>query len=328
MDVILANKAGEQIRCLVNPDFDAQINGSNDKDFSLAIQSAEWRDDFAFGARLFVQDTEIGGIIGEIYSDTELDRICIQGRTWRGMLSDKVIIPPTNADYATASGTANSILKSLIEPAFGGLFVVPVTNGPEISNWQFDRYCTLYDGITKMLKSVNYRLRIRYNVGSPNSHGWVDVYAVPVVDYSEELELSQDSQINFIFDDVRNGVNHLVAGGKGNLSERHVIHLYADASGNISQTQTFTGADEIVAFYENTSSDAVELEKSARDQLEKLKSHKEFTLDAEGLDIDIEVGDIVGTRDYITGLTASAPVGNIVYTISKGTLTKQYTLEG
>ena len=311
MDVILANKNGEQIRCLVNPDFDAQINGSNDKDFSLAIQSAEWRDDFAFGARLFVQDTEIGGIIGEIYSDTELDRICVQGRTWRGMLSDKVIIPPTNADYATASGTA-----------------VPATDGPEISSWQFDRYCTLYDGITKMLRSVDYRLRIRYNVGSPNSHGWVDVYAVPVVDYSEELELSQDSQINFIFDDVRNGVNHLVAGGKGNLSERHVIHLYADANGNISQTQTFTGADEIVAFYENTSSDDTELEKSARDQLEKLKNHKEFTLDAEGLDIDIEVGDIVGTRDYITGLTASAPVGNIVYTISKGTLTKQYTLEG
>lgn len=328
MDVILANRAGEQIRCLVNPDFDAQINGSNDKDFSLAIQSSEWRDDFEFGARLFVQDTEIGGIIGEIYSDTELDRICVQGRTWRGMLSDKVIIPPTNADYATASGTVNSILKSLIEPEYGGLFAVPRTDGPEVNNWKFDRYCTLYDGLVKLLKSVGYRLRIRYNVGNPNGSGWVDVYAVPIVDYSEELELSQDSHINFIFDDIRNGVNHIVAGGKGELAERHVVHLYVDGSGNISQTQTFTGADEVVEFYENTSTEDAQLEESARDQLEKLKSHKEFTLDAEGLDLDLEVGDIVGARDYITGLTASAPIGNIIYTIAQGVLTKQYTLEG
>ena len=80
---------------------------------------------------------EIGGIIGEIYSDTEFDRICVQGRTWRGMLSDKVIIPPAGADYATASGTVNAVLKSLVEPEFGGLFVVPVTDGPTV-NWQFD----------------------------------------------------------------------------------------------------------------------------------------------------------------------------------------------
>lgn len=327
MDLILANRAGEQIRCLVNPDFDAQINGSNDKDFSLAIQSGEWRGDFGFGGRLFVQDTEIGGIIGEIYSDTELDRICVQGRTWRGMLSDKVIIPPDGADYATASGTVNAVLKSLVEPEFGGLFAVPVTDGPTV-NWKFDRFCTLYDGIVKMLKSVGYRLRIRYNVGSPNGSGWVDVYAVPVVDYSEELELSQDAQINFIFDDIRNGVNHLVVGGKGNLQERHIVHLYADAAGNISKTKTFTGADEIVQFYENTSTNDEDLEESGRDQLAKLISHKEFTLDAEDLDIDIEVGDIVGARDYITGLTASAPVANITYTISQGILTKHYTLEG
>lgn len=327
MDVILANRAGEQIRCLVNPDLDAQINGSNDKDFSLAIQSSEWRDDFEFGARIFVQDTEIGGIIGEIYSDTELDRICVQGRTWRGMLSDKVIIPPAGADYATASGTVNAVLKSLVEPEFGGLFVVPVTDGPTV-NWQFDRFCTLYDGIVKMLKSVGYRLRIRYNVGLPNSSGWVDVYAVPIVDYSDELELSQDAQINFIFDDIRNGVNHLVIGGKGNLAERHIVHLYVDGSGHISQTQTFTGADEIVQFYENTSTNDADLEESGRDQLEKLMSHKEFTLDAEDLDLDLEVGDIVGARDYITGLTASAPIANIIYTISQGVLTKQYTLEG
>ena len=63
--------------------------------------------------------------------------------------------------------------------------------GVTVSNYQFDRYCTLLEGITKMLKSVGYRLSIRHKreKGIP---GYVLIEAVPVVDHSDEIELSKD----------------------------------------------------------------------------------------------------------------------------------------
>ena len=84
----------------------------------------------------------------------------------------------------------------------------------------------MHDGLVKMLKSVGYRLDIRYVQGSANEIGWVQVQAVPIADYSKEYEFSEDNNMHFTMDENKRGVNHLICLGKGELQNRIVAHLY------------------------------------------------------------------------------------------------------
>lgn len=328
MVIQLTDKDGRQIKTLLDCGLDMELN-DGDRDFEIYLPVANRDDRMKYGCRIFVADTEYGGILGKIGTNTSTDTITWQGYTWRGLLHQKVIVPPSGQDYYTVSGELNTILRNLIEPRFSGVFIVPGENtGVTVTNWKFDRFCTLMDGITKMLKSVGYRPDIKYNQGEPNGCGWVEVQAVPIVDYSDEIELSQDSRLNFTMSDKRNGVNHLIIGGKGDMQDRNIIHLYVQEDGSVGHAQYYTGIDELAYFYENTSADSEEVEKAGTEKLKELMNRKAFDMDIESLGIDVAIGDIVGGRDYITGMSMSAPVENIVVTIENGVLKKEYKLEG
>ena len=40
------------------------------------------------------------------------------------------------------------------------------------------------------------------------------------------------------------------------------------------------------------------------------------------------IGDIVGGRDYLTGMYSSRPVANIIYSVTNRVESKEYELEG
>lgn len=325
MDLQLADKAGYQIKEIKNCTLDIDLNG--EKDFELSMSVADYDNEITMDSRIFVLGTEIGGIIGEKTSDSSIDSITYTGDTWRGRLAKKIILPPDGQDYYIATGELNMVLKKLIEPKFGELFKVSrESTGVEVS-YQFERFCTLYDGIVKMLKSVGYRLDLTYNEGVPNSYGWVDVQAVPIKDYSEEIELSQDSQLSFVVQEKCDGINHLIIGGKGELQERNVLHLYVQKDGTIGKTQYYYGLNEIAEFYENTSTETDELEKAGIERLQERMNSKTFTMDVESLDININIGDIIGGRDQITGLCLAKPLKNVIVTIKNGDVSKEYRLE-
>jgi len=323
----LTDKDGKQIRALFDVEFDAELN-DGDRDFQILIPLSEHDKRMQSGCRVFIKDTEIGGVLGEVSSSTATNTLIWLGYTWRGLMEKKVIVPPEGQDYYTVNGELNTILRNLIEPMFGGVFVVPEINTGAIIKYQFDRYCTLLSGITKMLKSIGYRLEISYNEGVSNGSGWVEVSAVPIVDYSNDIELSQDSRLNFTMKDKMNTVNHLIVLGKGELQERNVFHLYAQEDGSLGQTQFYFGVDEIVEVYENTSIDTAELENAAFEEFEKRRNSKSFEMDVESLGIDVAIGDIIGGRDYITGMYMAKPLANIIIKISGGKITKEYKLEG
>ena len=135
-----------------------------------------------------------------------------------------------------------------------------------------------------------------------------------------QIELSQDSRLNFTMDDKQNGVNHLVVTGKGELQERNIFHLYVQKDGSIGKTQYYKGLNEISAVYENTSTETAELEKTSVEQLQKLMNKKTFQMDVAKLGIEVGIGDIVGGRDYLTGMYMSKPIENIIYEITNGGL--------
>ncbi|WP_418623739.1 Gp37-like protein [Waltera sp.] len=310
-------------------DADVDFSVGEDNDYEIKIRRDSWREEYTFGNVLYIPGTEYGGIIGEINTDTSLDTISILGRTWRGKLDKKIIVPPAGQDYATASGELNQILRDLIAGQFGDYFVVSQNDtGINIAGYQFERYCTLLAGITKMLKSVEHKLHIEYVQQERGQPGYVELSAVPIIDYADKIELSQDSQLNFNFKNNRNGVNHLICLGKGELQDRQVIDLYVQKDGSIGTTQYYTGIQEVAEVYEDTSSESAELQEKGTEKLQELMNSTTFSMDVETLGIDVEIGDIIGGRDYLTGLYAKKPIKGKIYKVTGGKESLEYEIEG
>ena len=325
-DVILADCDGRELGAILDSNITVDTNG--EYEFSVQIARSNWYSELTFSSYVYITETEYGGIIGEVLTDTTLDYVELKGITWRGRLQYKVIEPPAGSDYKIVSGELNQVMKTLIEPEFDGLFRVSLEDtGISVKNFQFDRYCTLLEGLTKMLKSAGCRLQIRL-IKEQDEPCYILVEAVPIVDYSAQIELSQDSRLNFTMDDKQNGVNHLIVTGKGELQERNVFHLYVQKDGSIGKTQYYKGLDEISAVYENTSTETAELEKTSMEQLQKLMNKKTFQMDVAKLGIEVGIGDIVGGRDYLTGMYMSKPIENIIYEITNDVESITYKLEG
>ena len=326
--LILADQNLRDIKPVMNADIDFAV-GSDENDYEIKIRRDRWDKRYTYGNIFYIKNTEFGGIIGRKKINTEKDTISLYGRTWRGKLDKKIIRPPEGQDYRKVSGELNAVLNTIVTEQFNDYFVVSQNDtGVSVTNFQFDRYCTLLTGIIKMLKSVGYKLHIEYIQQERGQPGYVELSAVPIVDYSDAKELSQDSRLNFVFDEMKNGVNHLICLGKGELQDRQVIDLYVGLNGSIGTTQYYTGIKEVTDTYEDTSSESDELEEKGREKLRELMNKTSFSMDVESLGIEVEIGDIGGGRDYVTGMYAAKPIAKKIYKVEAGKTSLEYEIEG
>lgn len=325
--VIMTNPDGNEVREITFSKFDVDLNDS--KDFELRMPSSSWKADMVQRCRLFVPDTEFGGIIGGKETKTTTDEIIIRGKSWRGILARKIISPPEGEAYKTVSGEINEILRELMEEQeLSTLFAVPEISTDIQIQYQFERYIDLLSGIEKFLKMTNYRLDLKYVQQERGAPGLVQLQALPIKDLSQRIELSQDSQLNFSFSETKDGVNHLICLGQGELAERLTIDLYIQENGEVGATQFYFGVDEVAAVYENTNAADLEtLTSEGTERLLELKNNSTFRVDAGELLLDAEINDIIGGRDYITGMYAASPVRNKIYTAENGKGKIEYSLE-
>lgn len=297
MDVIFAKPNGEEVGFLTNFNLDLEVGGNNDFEISTTADKKI----MDFNWKIYANNTEYGGIISKIDVDTASNRIAYSGQTWRGILNNYIISPPSGSDYLTVSGNVSTIISGLIS-GFGinSLYAVAVSTAT-VTDYQFDRYCTLLTGIDKMLKSVDCRLNVVCNNGA------VTLSPVAIHDYSAELEYSQDNNINFRIQDNRNGVNHLVCLGSGQLQNRQVVNLYLQQDGTIGETQYYTGLDERAQVYDYSSVESLdELKKSGKERFRELLNSQKLEMTIG--DIAVELGDIVGGRERITDIYMSKPI--------------------
>lgn len=297
MELIYADTNGSEIGFLTDFNLDLDIGSTND--FEIAMIANEKIMDF--GWKIYANSTEYGGIISKIDVDTAPNKIAYSGQTWRGILSNYIISPPSGDDYKIVSGNVSTIISGLISDfGIGSLYSVAASE-IAVTNYQFDRYCTLLSGVEKMLKSVGYRL----NIGCQN--GAVTLTPTPIHDYSDELEYSQDSNINFRIQDNRNGVNHLICLGQGDLKDRQVINLYLQSNGTIGTTQYYTGLSERADVFDFPAVESLdELEKFGRERFALLLNSQKMEMTIG--DIAVELGDIVGGRERITGIYMKKPI--------------------
>lgn len=319
-NVIVADASGKELRTLLFSSYDFEV-GRTENSFQVEIKRQEYKY-IPKSGRIYIPGTEYGGLFRELDTSTKNDTIMPGGLTWRGMMQKKIIVPPSGQDYATDSGELNAIIKARVEAAFPGMFVGSDTSTGVSVTYQYERYCTLEDGLTKLLKTAGYKLNIEYS----QAEKAVVVSAVPIVDFSGNIEFSSDMQLHYLMHMQGDGVNHLICLGQGELKDRTVYHLYVDQNGNIGTTQYYFGADEVAEVYDYAGAELDDLIQSGKERLREIMNDNRFEITVNP-SIEIAVGDIVGGRDYLSGMTMTAPITGKIIKWANGFRSVEYRIE-
>lgn len=318
-EIIVADLSGVELRSLLFSYYDFEV-GDFENSFEVTSQRDEWKN-LPTNARLYIPGTEYGGLYKITDVDSKHNQVTAGGFTWRGMLQRSFICPPSGQDYATDSGELNAIVGARVAAAYPNIFAGSSESTGITTSYQYNRYCSLYDGLKEMLRKKGYKMRLRYNQELCK----VIVDAVPIVDYSSQIEYSSDMNADYKMVLDYTGVNHLICLGSGELRNRTVIHLYVSKQGVISRTQTQFGEDEITDVYDYPGASETDLIQSGTDQLKRQANKNKFSISLESAK-EVSVGDIVGSRDYVTGLTMTAPITTKINKWEEGFVKTEYKL--
>lgn len=317
MDLIYTNSSMQAIGVMKAYDLDLAF-GSDENDFEIKVDANNHCCEA--GYYVYIIGTEYGGVIDAVTSDTQTGEVTYTGRTWHGILNSKVICPDAGQDYLTLNNEANGVLDSLItRMGLTSIFAVNIyASGLEISNYKMPRYVTGYDGIMQMLKSVGGKLVLSFDGEK------VILSAAPIEDHTKDGSVSSDA-MSFQVKTTSKKVNHLICLGQGELKDRTVVHLYADASGSISQTQTLTGADEYTAVYDYPSAESAQkLIEAGASRLAELQNQDNLSVSLNEAECAFDVGDVVGAVDTITGISVAVPITKKIVSIRNDYMSVSY----
>lgn len=317
MDLIYTNENREDIGVLKDYTFDLAFgSGENDFELTLDVSNHCCKAD----CLVYIENTEYGGIIDKVNVITKSDKLVYKGRTWHGILGSKILTPDAGEAYLTVSGEANKVLGSLLERIdLTDLFEVSEEDsGLTIPTYSFSRYTDAYLGITNMLTSVSGKLKFNFRSGK------VIVSASPIVDYSQTEQFDND-QVELTVEKTYNSTNHLICLGKGDLAARQVLHLYVDNNGNVSETKTFTGLQEVTSVFELSNAESLdELKKQGAEKLKEYATKDKVQMDFASEQVIYDIGDIVAAKEIITGTLAREKIIKKIVTITQGSVNIQY----
>nr|DAU94868.1 MAG TPA: Protein gp18.1, prophage tail protein gp18.7A [Caudoviricetes sp.] len=317
MDLIYTNSSMQAIGVMKAYDLDLAF-GSDENDFEIKVDANNHCCEA--GYYVYIIGTEYGGVIDAVTSDTQTGEVTYTGRTWHGILNSKVICPDAGQDYLTLNNEANGVLDSLItRMGLTSIFTVNIyASGLEISNYKMPRYVTGYDGIMQMLKSVGGKLVLSFDGEK------IILSAAPIADHTKDGSVSSDA-MSFQVKKTSKKINHLICLGQGELKDRTVVHLYADASGSISQTQTLTGADEYAAVYDYQSAESAQkLIEAGASRLAELQNQDNLSVSLNEAGYAFDVGDVVGAVDTVTGISVSVPITKKIVSIRNDYMSVSY----
>lgn len=296
--VTIANADGTPVAEYEDFGLDAGF-GDKDNDFELTLPEGVRMDR---GWRWWVEGTEYGGTVDRASMRTVKGarQASYQGRTWSGVLASKVLLPPPGADYMELSGDATDCVRSVLEAA-GALDVAasaPTLSGIAVGH-RFERFCDAWGGLRRMLRAAGARPEVAWRGGR------AVIGAAPAADFGRYVD--EDLLDLDILRQWR-CVNHLVCLGVGELAARTVVHLYADADGKVSKTQTLFGADEMAEKYDYSNAEAVELEEKGAEKLREMQTEGSVGVTVKDDAVRLHLGDVVNGRDNALGVEVRGEV--------------------
>ncbi|TCF15732.1 Gp37-like protein [Bifidobacterium longum] len=292
--------------------------GADENDFELTVDRL-----IDAGSYVYFDGGECGGVVDSLKDSLKDGRSTLTygGRTWHGMLANKILEPDKGKDYLTVSGTASTVIGSLIsrvglDSVFDAVVPPDGSDDPTIKQYQFDRYTDCYTGLRKMCEANGLKLRLAY------ASGRVNIWAEPVAHYGDSID---SDLIDFDATRTWRKPNHLIGLGKGDLAARTVVHWYADAKGNVSQSQSLKGVDEITQVYDYSNAETAELNQKTREKLQELQSEGDVKVTVrDDANVVFDVGDTVTARDNLTGITVNASITKKIVKVSGGVLSVDY----
>lgn len=296
--------------------------GKEENDFELVVSGASTID---AGAYIYVDGSECGGVVDAMEDQLTagVSTLTYSGRTWHGVLANKILEPDRGRDYLTVSGTASTVIGSLISRVgLDGVFDAvdsPTAGAQTIKSYRFDRYTDCYTGLRRMCEASGLKLRLAY------ASGRVNIWAEPVAHYGDAID---SDLIDFDATRTWRKPNHLIGLGKGDLAARVVVHWYADAKGTVSQTQSLRGVDEITQVYDYSSAETAELNNKTKEKLQDLQSEGDVRVTVrDDANVVFDVGDTVTARDNLTGITVNATISKKIVKVSGGVMSVDYEAE-
>lgn len=315
MDIRLIYTDADRVEQGYLRNFSADVDVAKDKDFEITV--ARDNNILRGGSWWYINNTEYGGIVDNVGVVTADREIRYTGRNLRGILCDKIIEPPNGEDYRIVTGDAVTVINKLIEVA--GLSSIYRMTGESwnVQSFQFNRYVSLYDGICALLSTQNRVLRLVIK------DGYVTMSSAVPYDYTEDKDCMR-SDINYNITQIKNRYNHLICLGQGELKDRQVLHLYVDGRGNITDTQVYTGMKERTAVYDYSSASSIdELRTRGIAKLQELNAD---SLDMTLPDMSMQIGDITGGTEKITGATVKKQITNIIAKIDDNSIDIEYSV--
>ena len=315
--LIIAQPDGREIRA-DEVDFDFEI-GSEDNTFELSYSYDSGIDIPEIGQRVYIPYTEYGGIVGEIRSDTESGTVLVCGLTWRGLLQRHLICPDDGQGYYIVG----SIITGLIQRLGIEVYFSAAASNVVVGTTRF-RYTAADTGIDKMLATQGCKMVIRYD---PELRRAV-ISAAPRIDYSMDVEMSPDGEMSIVTGNVRNGINHLIALGKGTLADRQRVDVYTNVTGQIVGSQVLFDEEEMMYLYEDPSVESIEaLREKAEEMILSLCNQVAVEANVEQTSKDMTIGDTVSGRDYVTGLYVQAPISGVICKRTDGVVSVEYAIK-
>lgn len=209
-------------------EYELDIDMADEKDCSLKVDI--YNNIMGIGSYFYIPGTEYGGVVDGTKIDTESGEIQYYGRNFRGLLNSKIILPPLGEDFKRVEGeVVESINELLAECHLKDIFIADEEMDISLPEYQFQRYCTLYEGLQDWLSYHGYNLVLEYDSALKKVLIRIEV----AKDFSDYLTYCADNSVYFQVDEYKGGVNHLICLGSGNLAARRVIHLFTDENGGI-----------------------------------------------------------------------------------------------
>ena len=289
-----------------------------DNTWSLTISEKTWEaDPINEGDYIYCPGPEWGGPVTLITHSTGERTITLQGPTWRGLLFQKRIYPPSGEAYLSVENKeANQLISLIIGSHFGTLFHVPSTSTTSFITDQW-RYESFAAGLHKTMRDNGLRLDLSFD----NVNGYVVIQAKRANDLTNDIEISQDYNVDFTSTQGNiQKTNHCLALGTGELEQRQVLNVYR-VGDQYYTTQPATLADKdirtIILDYPNAEN-ADELLKSALDKLQEGLDTRKIVVDDLNVGTEAELGDLIKVRDRLTGMSAKSEIVGKILTIEAG----------
>lgn len=275
-------------------------------------------------AGICILGTDAGGIIEQVDVVTG-EKPVKKAHTWRGLLTQHILVPPSGQDYLTVTNVdLNSAIRSILSGVLGGFFKVPSTSAGQNVTYQFNLYTNALTGLSAMCESVGYKLSV--HAEKNHSTGKIEVIceALPQATYEEEFDEYSAIQMEFVKNNMM--YTHLVCRGKGELQNRIKCDIYLQSNGTWGDTQHYTGFYDRQYFYENTGSETVSALKSdAKKKAKELSPYKELKI--KKAPQNLEIGDRIKGSYSPEGISVESTINKKIYRVTGDSYTVEFSVK-